>query len=223
MILAADDVRDLEVDVVHDAGQRVEEPPILADQHRVRQRRRIDMHGTADDVVELNLFPGQQEAPMRLAPLSLKGRPLLRGELQRRAVVDWRLVLCELALAPPVKLIRRFITRIEPASRAQLLGRRIVLRRPLRLLGKEIVLQPQPSQVGIDPLRERLRRPVSVRIVEAKQKLAARLAREQIVGERRANIADVNLACRAGGEANNRCHGRCLAVQVASRKAFVIG
>ena len=50
MILAADDVGDREVDVVDDAGERVERRAVGADQHRIGQRADVDGLLAAHDV-----------------------------------------------------------------------------------------------------------------------------------------------------------------------------
>ena len=43
VILAAHHMRDAEVDVVDDARQRIEIAAVGADEHRIRQRRCVDM------------------------------------------------------------------------------------------------------------------------------------------------------------------------------------
>jgi hypothetical protein len=74
-------VGDLEFDVVDDAGQRVEETPVLADQDGVRQRGGFDVHGAADDVVEFDILARKLEAPMGLAALGFEIRALFGGEV----------------------------------------------------------------------------------------------------------------------------------------------
>ena len=77
VIFAADDMGDAEVDVIDDRGQGVEIAAILAHQHRVRQRGRVDVLAPTDQIVPLDHAAIEPETPMGLSPLGLELRFLL--------------------------------------------------------------------------------------------------------------------------------------------------
>ena len=74
VVLAADHVGDAEVDVVDHRGQRVEVGAVLADQHRVGHRGRVDGLRPLDQIVEVHRPAIELEAPMRLPALGLEPR-----------------------------------------------------------------------------------------------------------------------------------------------------
>ena len=76
------------------------------------------MHGPADNVVEFDRLAGELEAPVGFSALRLEVSTLFFCQRERGAVVDWRLVLGELALAAAVEFIRGFVARVEATGRA---------------------------------------------------------------------------------------------------------
>src|SRR3990172_4637692 len=120
MVLAANDMGNAEVDIVDHARQRVEIGAVGPDQHRVGQRRGIDMLTPAHEVVPGHVALLKLEAPMRLASFGFELGPLLLRQLQGGAVVDRRLPAGELALTLQLELLRRLVSRIEPTDRLQL-------------------------------------------------------------------------------------------------------
>ena len=72
MVLAADDMRDAEGDVVHDRGEAVEVAAVGAHQHRVALARLVDMLRPAHQIVPAHLLGGELEAPVRAAALALQ-------------------------------------------------------------------------------------------------------------------------------------------------------
>src|SRR5215469_2880158 len=103
MILAAQNVRDFELRVVHYRGHGVEKTSILADQDRIGQSRGVDFDGTADQIVPFYLVVAEPEAPIRSASLDGEFLALRVGQVERGAVIDGWLALSHLALAPTVE------------------------------------------------------------------------------------------------------------------------
>ena len=129
MVVAADDMRDPELDVVDHRRKRVEIAAVLAHQHRIGDARRDrPSRGRARDrpnglrcargangsSVEI----GQQEAPVRLAAFRLEVGLLGVAELQRLAAIDRRqpprqTASCGAAPVPPASRSR---DRAQPAA-----------------------------------------------------------------------------------------------------------
>lgn len=81
MVVATDDMRDAEVDIVDDGGQRIKVRAVLAHQHRVRQRRQIHRFLAANDgpgdlralrFLRIGGEVRQEEAPVRPPPGALE-------------------------------------------------------------------------------------------------------------------------------------------------------
>jgi hypothetical protein len=117
MVLAADDMGDAHVDVVDDRGQRTEKRAVLARQHRIGQRRAVDVARPSRQIVPSHDFGVELEAPMRTPSLRLESGALFRGKLQRGAIIDRRQAARLLALAPPIQFLGRLIGRIKPPHR----------------------------------------------------------------------------------------------------------
>ena len=90
MVLTADDVRDVVIDVVDHRGHGVDDPPVLAHQHRIGQARHVIADVATNHVCPGNLGMIQKEAPVRAAAFCLELRLLRFGQLQRRTVIDRR-------------------------------------------------------------------------------------------------------------------------------------
>ena len=137
------------------------------------------------------------EAPMGLAAFGFQLGALRVGQLERGAVIDGRLARRHLALAAAVQFGRGLVTGIKPARGLQPFGgcrgRRISA---VGLAGEEIVREAQPVQIFDDRGLQIPAWSARVGVVDAQQEFAARLAREQLIEQRRAGIADMQ---QAGG------------------------
>jgi hypothetical protein len=108
-----------------------------------------------------------------------------------------------LLLALEVQLRRRLERLVEPALLAQLVRRRFVAVQPVGLPLKPVPGDPQPFQILLDRVRVFLLRPLRVGVVEAQDEGAPRLARDQVVEQRRAQVPDMQVAGRRGRETGN--------------------
>ena len=88
MILATNDMADLEIDVVHHRRQRVEIGGVLTQKHRIGQGGAVDMAFAADEIVPAHDCGIELETPMRAAARGRKPGALRRGQFEGGAVVD---------------------------------------------------------------------------------------------------------------------------------------
>ena len=206
VILAADHMADAEVDVVHDAGERVEELSVGADQHRVRQGRGVDGDVAAHAVHPAHHAVIEPEAPVRPPSLGFQPRPVRRAQRQRGAVIDGRQAARPLTGAAALKLFWRLVGGVEAARLLQPFGRRRIEREAVRLPREEIVGEAEPCEIGLDPARELLGRALAVGVVQAQDEASAGLVREQPVEDRRPGVADMEPARRRRREADRDGH-----------------
>ena len=89
MVLAADDMGDGVVDIIDNRGHGIDDPSILAKQHRVGQAGHMIADIAANHVGPGHLAMLKQETPVRAASLGLQRSFLSIGQLQRRTVIDW--------------------------------------------------------------------------------------------------------------------------------------
>ena len=150
VILAADDMRDGEGDIVDHRGEAVEVAAVGAHQHRIALARLVDMLRPAHQVVPAHFLGDELEPPVRPAALAFQPRPVGVGELQRRAVVDRRPALGEQTLALELELLRRLVAGIEPAGGDQRVARRVVVRQPVRLLLVARPIEAEPLEIALD-------------------------------------------------------------------------
>ncbi len=160
----------------------------------------------AHEVVPHHVALLELEPPMRLASFGFEPRPVLRGELQRGAVIDRRLAAGELALALEFEFLRRLVSGIKPPARFQLLDRLGVAVEPVRLAHLVRPVDAEPVKILLDAAREFLRRAFPVGIVEAEDQPAPRPPREQMIEHGGADIAGMNPARRARREADGDAH-----------------
>src|SRR3546814_504743 len=100
----------------------------------------------ANAVIPFNSFAVvEQEAPMRLDPVSLFFSAFSLAQRQRRSVVDWRQPAPERNLAFEIELLPALITRINPACAAQGLERSLIEFEPQRLALLAVGFEPQPG------------------------------------------------------------------------------
>jgi hypothetical protein len=114
VILAANDMRDAEVDVVDHGGKGIEIGPVLALEDGIGERRAIDMAFAANEVVPAHDFGLEAKAPVGASALRLERRALLRGQTQRGAIVDRRPPERLLTLAAAIELLRGLVAGVEP-------------------------------------------------------------------------------------------------------------
>ena len=151
VVLAADHVRDGEVDVVDDRRQRVEIGAVLAHQHRVRERAAIDMRRAAHEIGPGDGAMVEPEAPMRAPPLAPRApTSVLRRERQRGAVVDRRQAAGELALAAELELVRRLVGRHRAGPSPSAARHRVVEREALGLAHDDVGRDAEPGEIRLD-------------------------------------------------------------------------
>ena len=118
-------------------------------------------------------------------------------------IIDRRFAHVQLFFTLQVQLDRSFETFIDPAHlNQQRLGRHI-LRDAQGLPFGMVPLQPQPAQIGLEPLDVFFLRPLGVGIVNAQDEAAAILPGYRIVHQGRPQVADVNPAGRRRGKAGS--------------------
>ncbi len=187
MVLAADDVRDLGVEVVDRDREVVEDAAVGAGDDGVVHVHVLEGGVAADEVVDDGLA--------------------LVGHAQAHGAVGLRLA-AEAAVGAVLRLVgldvvgRRGravgVAGVEQALQDLLvaIGARDLRDRPL------VVVDLQPAQRVEDLLDVLGRRALAVGVLDAQDQRAALAARDEPVVERRARAADVQLSRRAGGEAN---------------------
>src|SRR5690554_4445584 len=142
VVRAANDIGDLEVDVIHDAGQRIEEATILPDKHRVGERSAIHRNMALNNVLEFHLFMVESETPMWATTFCLKGGALLIRQLQGGPVVNRWQPSRKLALTAAVQFGSTFIGRVKTTGSLQLLRRSFIGIKAFRLPRENIVFEP---------------------------------------------------------------------------------
>ena len=91
MILAAGDIGDAQIDIVHHRWQHIEPRPIGAAHHRIGQRARREMAGPAHAVVPFHIGAFiHAEAPVRLAAFGFQPGLVRIAQRQRGAVINRR-------------------------------------------------------------------------------------------------------------------------------------
>src|SRR5690606_18052725 len=131
---------------------------------------------------------------------------LLVGKFESGTVVDGRQSAGQLALAAALQLLRRFITRIEPARSFQLLGNRVIAGHARRLALLAVPDQAQPLEILADSLSKLLGRALDVGVVEAENEGAAMPARKEPVQHGGTHVADMKAASRAWGKTDGYSH-----------------
>ncbi len=200
VVFAADDVRNLEVDVVNDAWQRVKKGAVFADQHRIAQRGRVDRDMAAHKIGPILARAGELKTPVRLAAFRFELGAVFGAELQRSAIIDRRLAgrLRDLAFA--VEFILGLVRRIEQPRRLQLIGGLLVLGEAVRLVGALLPMEPEPSEIILDALLELFGRAGKIGVVDTQEDAAALRDREEPVHQRSAYVADMDASRRGRRE-----------------------
>ena len=200
--------------IVHNRGQRIQKLAIGPDQHRIRHGGGIDRNVAEDAVGPGDPRMIQLEPPDAIAPLCPQGGFLFFREGKRGTVIHRGLAHVQQLLALEVQLGRGFPCLVEAGFRAQLIRRCHVAIEPRRLRLDPIPCQAQPFQIFLNAIRVFLLGPLRIRVVEAQNELPARFPGDQPVEQRRAQVADMEIAGGRGGktgdshrEAPLRCRG----------------
>ena len=200
MIRAAHHIRDAIIDVVAHRGQRIQKLPVAPDQHRVRHACRIDRAMPQNAVFPLDPLVIQPETPMPVATLGAQPVLVRITQRQRTAVIHRRLAHVQLFLALQVKLGRCLETFIEPPHVAQVLRRLFIARQPVRLFLDPVPGQAQPLQILLDRINIFLLAAVRVGIIDPQDECAAGLAGNQVIHQRGAQVAHMDISGGRRGE-----------------------
>ena len=223
MVLAADDVGDPHLGVVHHHREVVERAAVAADDHEVAAEvRDVDLDPAADDVVEGDDPLPDPEAQGASPALGLAGGPLLRRQRRAAADVLRRELRRLLGGAVGGQLLGRAVARVDEVLREEALGRGRVERQALHLairrvraarflagdLRAFVPAQPEPVQALEDVGLEGERAARLVRVLQPQDERPADVAGEQIVEEGRPGGADVQRTGRARGDPDADRRGR---------------
>ena len=86
---------------------------------------------------------------MRGAAFRFMGGNLLICQLKRGAVINRRHAACQLPLALALQLIGGLVTGINQPARLQIIKRRFIFTETVRLLERLVIIQTEPSQIGL--------------------------------------------------------------------------
>ena len=219
MVIATNDMGYAHVDVVDNGCECVEIGAIPAHQDRIRKRGEIDGLLAAHQIRPACLGAygifgfaiaeiRQQKPPVRLAPLALQGRDLVRSERQRLAPVDRGEFARQPHLSPQFQFFLGFVAWIEQAGGLEALDGGVVAVEAPRLILRLVRINAEPMQVVESGVGEFLLRAGDICIVETLDEASPMLQRKQPVEQGGARIADVDIACRRWSETDGDCHGR---------------
>ena len=200
VVVAPDDVGDAHVDVVAHHAEVVGGAPVRAGKDQVVQLRVVELHPALDLVVHHrgaaprraeadgvgHAFGQRHRSPFRRPARAVVHRLALLGQ-RRRALGLQGFRSAHAGVGVPRAQERADTVPIE--------------RHPLGLVERPLVpLQLQPLH-ALENGRDGLRRgPLAVRVLNAQDKLPAAVPRVQVVEQRRARAADVQVAGGAGSE-----------------------
>ena len=201
VVLAADDVGDAGLQVIHDTGEGVEGGAVGADEHGVGDGGELHAAGAEHHVAPFRRVAGEEEAPVGALAAGLGAGTLLGRELEHGAVIDGGLV----ALGALVPLGGEFLLGLEAGVEAaggfQLLGRGGVEGQAVGLVVGLVPGEAHPGEVVGDGVGVLGAVALPIGVVEAEEEGAAVALGEEVVGERDAGVADVEEAGGAGSEA----------------------
>ena len=205
MIVAANDVRDVHVVIVHDDRQRVGRRSVGTQQDHVVELVVGDGHGSLDRVLDRRLpFERRPETDDRLHVR----RRIRRIAVAPRSVVQPRPAFGAGSDAHRLELVRPAVATIGHALGEQATGHFGMTLRPVCLAdGLAVPVQTEPGQPVVDGRHGRFRRTRAVGVLDAQQEAAAMTPREQPVEQGRAGAAHVQMPCRRGSETGHDAHG----------------
>ncbi len=218
MLFRADHVADLELVVVDHAGHVVKAGAVGPLDHVVLLSGPLELDPAANQVVDHQRpFAGHLQPHHRLAALGLEAGTVL-GRLGHPApAIEKRLLRPLGRLAFRLDLFRRGIVVIGGPAIEELLDRRLVTRKPLRLvvgpvraadLGPFVPIDPQPLQAVEDRRQGFLDVPLLVGIVDPQDELAAVPPGKEPAEQSRADPTNMEVARRAGSKPRADHKGR---------------
>ena len=190
--------------VIADGGQSIEHLPITADQHRIAHRGGIDRQIAENSVMPFNPRLIEFKTPMALA-FRTQRRALRLRKRQCRAVIHRGLAHIQLLFTLEIQFNRRFKTFVKKSLVTQLIGHFCIAVKPGGLMLDAIPMQAQPVQIALYRLDIFGLGALGIRVIDPQNKLSARLTRDKIVKQRRAQVADVKIARRRRGKTCG-CH-----------------
>ena len=194
MVRTAHDVGHAHVGIVHAAGEGVKHLPIRADQHGIADRGRVDRDVAQDAVGPFDPLMLQQEAPVTLAPLGPQAILVRIRQRQAGAVIDRGPAHVQQLLALEIQFGRGLEHLVKPALGLQRLGLGAVAVQPQGLTLDPVPMQAQPVEIALDALDIFLARALPVGIVKPQDEGSAGLPGDQIVEQRGAQVAHMNVA-----------------------------
>jgi hypothetical protein len=203
MVVAADDVRDPHVGVVHADAEVVERVPVRTHEGEVVERVGRKLDAAADQVLDDDRLGRHLEADHELLAFTSAAVALVGRNVPTGAGVAIRTSLRLGAFPLGVELLRRLERTEGLALGDEPFGRRAVEVRALRLEVRAfVVLQAEPVERGEDLSGKLVARTLDVRVLDP-QDVGALLppCKEEVV-EGRARTADVQEAGRRWREAN---------------------
>ena len=212
VILAADHMRDLHQRIVHDHGEVVRRRAVGANDHRIADHLGLKTDLAADGVGEDDLAS--------LGHAKADRRPLARRNARAGLLAWYGAARAGIERRPP-GLDRLPPLRLELRSRAEAVVRRVGVQQLFRVrlvevqplglavrteraaeIGPLIPVETEPAQIAEDRRLRLAGRALGIGVLDAQNERAALPAREEPVEERRARVAHVQLAGRAGSESH---------------------
>ena len=219
---AAHDMGHAHIHIIHRRGEGIKHLPIGPDQHRVRHRARINRDVAQNAIGPFDAGLVQLEPPIAIAALGAHFGALLFAQMQARAVIDRRLAHVQLLLAFEVELGRRFKAFIEPARCFQHFCLFGIALQPQRLPLDLVPGQAQPFQILHQRIDIFLLGALTVGVVQTQDELAAGFAGDQIVEQRGAQVAHMDVTGGRRGETGDGGHrGSPVAFALSQGGAFV--
>ena len=202
MVVAADDVRDRHLGVVHDAAEDEEGRAVGADDDEIVQVDVLEDDAALHLVVDHGFaLEGRAEAQHRSGPARR-----WRGEIPAGAVVGRPAAGGEGRPPARVELLGRAPAAVRPTGGEQCFGARAVEVQPGALVdGSLVPVEMEPGEGVEDRLDRFGGRALRIGVLDAKDEASAVVSREEVVEERRAGAADVEVA--AGTRREARPHG----------------
>ncbi len=204
VVVAADDLGDAHVPVVHHHRKVVGGKPVRAEDHHVVELAVGDLDASLDQVVEHHrTADGILEADHAIGVVAIR-QVLLAGS----AVVTRLFLLGHGGLAHGVEFLAGFVGVIRLALREQLLGDFLIAGNALGLVDRAfVVTQPQPVHRFQDGVDRFLRAALAVGVLDAQHELAAAVACLQPAIQGGAGAADMQVTGGAGSETGAAGHG----------------
>ncbi len=202
VIVAADDVRDLHVEVVHDDTEVVGGDPVGAQQHQIVELRVRHRYRPFDEIVKADFALLRVAEAHDRRPVGRGHEPCGLGALGAPApVVAGLLAARALAFAHHVELFPGRPAAVGFSLRDELLGDFLVARNALQLEERSLVpIEPEPAHAVEDRLHRGLGGALKVGVLDAQNKLAAVLARVGPGEQRGTHAAYVEITGGAWGK-----------------------